>query len=250
MFDQSHRQLSRNALIVCLASVAVIAALTYLTPRAVASVPQLDPLTYTGVITNNGVAFAGDRDIKLSVCDQPSGGTCQCQTGSALVPVDSNGRFKILLPATCVAALRAAQEPYIDVLVSAASIGRVKVGAVPYAIESVHSANSDTVALVDFAGGPPATPALKTRTFTIDNAMAPHPATPVILNWGYGSIPAAVTILGVKVVSGLRDGCEVTFAVNQVHASASPRIIVTINGGASPACSDVGVLTFSYVYLE
>jgi hypothetical protein len=119
--------------------VAVAVVGSYFLGRARADVPATNPMTFSGIITNGGVAFSGDRDITLSVCDASTAGSCQCLTGPGLVAVDANGRFRVPLPPTCVSALAAVSEPYLEVRVSGVPLGRTKVGSVPFAQEAARA---------------------------------------------------------------------------------------------------------------
>jgi hypothetical protein len=91
---------------------------------------------------------------------------------------------------------------------------------------------------------------LYTGPFTMNNAGATWSATnPGTLSWGYGLIPAGVTIIGMEINSGLMDGCEIDLYVDTVHASQSPRILGTIVGFSNNKCADVGTLAGTYSYL-
>lgn len=106
--------------------------------RALASgIPASNALVYSGTLEDgNGVPLSGARTIELRLWNAPTGGTTPlCTTLGQQVTLD-NGRFSLALPETCTAQIKANPETYVEVLDGTNSLGRSKVGAVPYAVEA------------------------------------------------------------------------------------------------------------------
>lgn len=115
----------------------IIAAVGYKAGRARADgVPAMNPLFYSGLLEDGGRPVEGARDITLRLWDAAGGGTIACpETTSTATPV-LGGRFRIALDPACVAAIQRNPELWTEVVVGGTSLGRSKVGAVPYAIEA------------------------------------------------------------------------------------------------------------------
>ena len=113
-----------------------------------AGVPATAPLTYSGVLTDmNGTPLTGTKNILLQLYSVASAGTALC--GSAPTSLTLvGGAFQVALADNCTAIVHSNSDLWVDVLVDGASIGRSKLGAVPYAIEADHavSATSATTA--------------------------------------------------------------------------------------------------------
>src|ERR1041384_6282172 len=110
-------------------------AVGYWTSRArAAGVPATAPLTYSGVLTDmDGTPLTGTKNILLQLYATATGGTALCgssPTATALV----GGAFQVALADNCTGIVHANPDLFIDVLIDGASIGRTKLGAVPYAI--------------------------------------------------------------------------------------------------------------------
>jgi len=155
----------RSILATVVLSVSALAfASGYLISRArAAGAPQMSPLTYSGVLTDtSGVALTGSKNVLLQIYSVATAGTTLC--GSAPVAVTLvGGAFSVPLGDACTAVVRANPDLWIDVLIDGASVGRTKLGAVPYSIESDHAVtatratNADIAATANAAGGTLAT---------------------------------------------------------------------------------------------
>ncbi len=121
----------------------IIAAVGYKVGRARADgVPAMNPLFYSGLLEDGGRPVEGARDITLRLWDAAGGGTIACpETTSMATPV-LGGRFRIALDPACVAAIQRNRELWSEVVVGGTSLGRSKVGAVPYAIEAARAAGA------------------------------------------------------------------------------------------------------------
>jgi len=114
-----------------------------------AGVPATAPLTYSGVMTDmNGTPLTGTKNVLLQLYAAASGGSALC--GSAATPVTlAGGAFQVALGDDCTAVVHMRPDLYVDVLVDGASVGRTKLGAVPYALEADTAQNAAAAA----AGG-------------------------------------------------------------------------------------------------
>jgi len=123
----------------------------YLAARARAAIPALETLTYSGVLTDTaGVPLNGARNIQVQVWDQATDGNVKCMAGpTALTLV--NGAFKVALPAACTTAVQSTPDLFIEVIANGESLGRARLGAVPYAIEASHAVDANHAVAADSA---------------------------------------------------------------------------------------------------
>lgn len=108
--------------------------------------PATQPLSYTGTIEESGVLVTGTRDFMIRVWSDVASTESKfvvCTTVAAGVPV-SSGRFRVPLDDSCTAAIHQNPELWIDIIVGSTSLGRRKIGAVPYALEAQNAAHADT----------------------------------------------------------------------------------------------------------
>jgi len=103
-------------------------------------VPATGALTYAGALQDaNGQPLTGTRNLQVNFWNAATGGTTPaCQTASAAIALEA-GRFAIALPDTCTAAVRAKADVWSEVMLDGTSLGRAKLGAVPYAIEAMRA---------------------------------------------------------------------------------------------------------------
>jgi hypothetical protein len=73
----------------------------------------------------------------------PTGGTALCDTAvpAPTFTLDNSGRFSTQLDDTCIGANAGA---FVEILLDGNTLGRTKLGAVPYAIEANHAVSADT----------------------------------------------------------------------------------------------------------
>jgi hypothetical protein len=109
----------------------------YAVRGARAEIPTTDALTYAGVLENiDGTPIAAaSKNVAVQLWDAQSGGTKLCERDSLPTPL-TMGHFEVTMPGDCPPKLQAGKPAYVDVLVDGASIGRTKIGAVPYALEA------------------------------------------------------------------------------------------------------------------
>jgi hypothetical protein len=126
-----------------LVGVSVLAALLagtaggYRLARAM-GVPSTKPLYYSGTIEEAGSLVDGMRDFTLYVwsdATNTNGTYLKCTTIAAGVTV-THGRFRIALDDSCTQPVHDVPDLWIEPLVGNASLGRRKIGAVPYALEA------------------------------------------------------------------------------------------------------------------
>jgi hypothetical protein len=99
-------------------------------------VPAQQPLVYAGTLTDtDGKLLTGKKNFQLQLWDAASGGAVRCATDSTPLELAA-GRFQITLPDTCTAAVRDSADLWCEILVDGASFGRLKLGAVAYALEA------------------------------------------------------------------------------------------------------------------
>jgi formylglycine-generating enzyme required for sulfatase activity len=115
---------------------AVGVGVTYWSRQAAAEgVPTSEPLWFSGTLADGGAPVDGARDVTIRMFDADTGGAEVCAT-EALGARVAAGRFRIALAAGCVAAVHANAELWVQVEVGGVNLGRTKIGAVPYALET------------------------------------------------------------------------------------------------------------------
>jgi len=69
-------------------------------------------------------------------------GNIKCLVGPTALTLTA-GAFKMALPPTCTAAVQASPDLWVEVIANGESLGRTKLGAVPYALEAGHALAAD-----------------------------------------------------------------------------------------------------------
>src|SRR5512133_44958 len=109
-----------------------------------AGVPAKGALTYSGFLTQtDGSPVNGSKPVALFAYGSQSGTDPVCQVLSSPVSFTA-GWFKVQLPETCASAVHATAELWIDVQVEGVSVGRTKIGAVPYSLEAGNAIQAAT----------------------------------------------------------------------------------------------------------
>lgn len=114
-----------------------VAAVGYRVGKARADgVPMMNPLFYSGTLEDSGRPVEGTRDITIRLWDAATGGTIACPETTAMATPVQSGRFRVALGGACVMAIQRNPELWTEVVVGGTSLGRSKIGAVPYAVEA------------------------------------------------------------------------------------------------------------------
>jgi len=104
--------------------------------RATAAIPSTETLTYSGTLTDTaGAPISGSRNLQVQLWDQATDGMVKCSVGPAAINLVA-GAFKVALPAACATAVHASPDLWAEVIANGESLGRAKLGAVPYAVEA------------------------------------------------------------------------------------------------------------------
>lgn len=127
-----------------------------------AGIPDADVLTYSGYLEGaDGAPLTGKHSIAVSLWESAEATSDLCTRSMSGVELKS-GRFQVPLPGECTDAIKANPNLFIDVLVDGASLGRTKLGAVPFAVEAGHATSADAAT----AGGE-----LDARVTAIENGL-------------------------------------------------------------------------------
>ncbi len=122
----------------------VVTCLGALAVRArAAGIPDADVLTYTGYLESaEGTPLDGEHSISVQFWESLAATKDLCAASLGSVELQA-GRFQVPLPAECADAVKANPDLFVDVSIDGASLGRTKLGAVPYAIEAAHATKAD-----------------------------------------------------------------------------------------------------------
>jgi hypothetical protein len=108
-----------------------------------------------------GAPLTGSKNIQISLYSAATAGTLLCTVGPGAITLN-NGGFQIPLPDSCTAGVHANPDAWIEVFADGASLGRTKLGVVPYALEADHAATAAVTQTVNatvggsLVGSPPA----------------------------------------------------------------------------------------------
>lgn len=125
---------------------------TLLAVRAYAAgIPATNALTYTGYLeTPDGKPVTSAVNLDVYVWSAAAAGSKVCEVSVGNVtPVA--GRFQVSLPDACTTAVKGSPNLWLELRVDGSSLGRSKLGAVPYAVEAAHATNADSAAKADSA---------------------------------------------------------------------------------------------------
>lgn len=104
-------------------------------------IPASGALLYSGTLTDaSGNPLPSPQSIGLAVYDASDGGKKVCEQSAQSVAVDAGGHFQVSMPDACTTAVQAQPELWVEVSVAGSSLGRSKIGAVPYAVSAGDSA--------------------------------------------------------------------------------------------------------------
>jgi hypothetical protein len=132
--------------LICVVGLSAVS-LAYFAGRArAAGIPATTPMTYSGVLTDMaGTPLTGSKNIQIQFWDAATAGNSTCMVGPASQMLNA-GAFQVALPDTCTAAVHGSPDQWVEVFVDGASLGRTKLGAVPYAVEADKAKSAATAA--------------------------------------------------------------------------------------------------------
>jgi hypothetical protein len=116
-----------------------------------AGIPAANALTYTGYIeTPDGKPVTTPVNLTVHVWNMATAGAKVCEIAvENVTPVA--GRFQVALPDSCATAAKASPDLWLELVVDGSSLGRTKLGVVPYALEAGHATNADNATKADSA---------------------------------------------------------------------------------------------------
>jgi hypothetical protein len=123
-------------------------------------IPAAGALVYSGLLQDaSGAPLSGTQYVEVKFWNHATAGAAVnllCDTGTPGLAPLTNGQFSIPLPDKCTTQVSANSGIWAEVLVgskpdAAASLGRAKLGAVPFAVEANHAARADTSTTADSA---------------------------------------------------------------------------------------------------
>lgn len=144
--------MSQRTRIVALGAILTVALCIELGRAAAEGVPTMEPLAYSGTLEESGVLVNGTRSIGVTVWRDPTslaGSMIACTTPPRATTI-VEGRFRVALDDTCVAAFANDADLWVQVEVGGMPLPRTHVGAVPYALEAMNGVPSGTI--LPFAG--------------------------------------------------------------------------------------------------
>src|SRR4051812_7123921 len=108
--------------------------------------PRDKPMFYAGTLSVEGAPANGPHAISLSLHEAAEGGSALCSSQTPAADV-MHGHFRVELSDACVATLRAKPDTFMEVSFTGDddvthTLTRVKVGAVPYALEADHAVSA------------------------------------------------------------------------------------------------------------
>jgi len=138
------KTLRRHRLIVAIAALGLTAAILagvvggYLAGIARATgIPTTNPLYYSGMLADTAgkPLSTSPQTIGVDLYDAQTAGNKKCSTAPVSTTL-TQGRFRVALDSTCVAAVQDNSDLWVEVTVGGTSMARTKIGAVPYAVEA------------------------------------------------------------------------------------------------------------------
>jgi microcystin-dependent protein len=107
-------------------------------------IPSRQPFYYSGQLSEGGAPITGSRKLTINLwadADARDGERPLCATRADVTLAD-DGRFRVPLADGCKAEVQSHADTYVEVVVDGASLGRSKVGAVPYAAEAERASSA------------------------------------------------------------------------------------------------------------
>lgn len=121
---------------------AAVASVVAVKARA-AGIPSPNAMIYTGYLeTPEGEPMTEEVNVALNLWDDMDEGEAACEVAAVTV-TPQGGRFQIQLSEACTEAVSANPNLWLEPIVNGKSLGRSKLGAVPYSVEANHAAAAD-----------------------------------------------------------------------------------------------------------
>lgn len=118
-------------------------------------IPVSDALTYTGTLEDaTGKPLTGEHYIELKLWHDANSDAepADCASKSEKKTLIS-GHFSVLLSAACRDTFARHSDVYVELIIDGATLGRAKLGAVPYAVEADHAVLADNARSAESATG-------------------------------------------------------------------------------------------------
>jgi len=111
-----------------------------------AGIPTPNTMTFAGTLTDGaGAPLTGRRYVEGHLWNQAADGASLCTFGQSAVDL-VGGAFRLTLTPDCVEAIHLNSNVWAEISVDGVPLGRVKIGAVPFAVESDHAISADKAA--------------------------------------------------------------------------------------------------------
>jgi hypothetical protein len=136
-----------------MAAVAAVVVVGSLQRAPASGIPTTTPLFYAGTLEERGAPVTESRAFTLILWDSPTeieAANRKCTTGPVTTEITA-GRFRIALDGSCTDAVAASPDLFVEVIVGATSLGRKKLGAVPYAVEARGAVTAQTAQVAQVA---------------------------------------------------------------------------------------------------
>jgi len=112
-------------------------------------VPASKPMVYSGILTDAaGVPISGSKNVQIAISNMD--GSQKCGTDPSPKTLNG-GAFSVELPDACTTLVHQIPDLWIEVFVDGTSLGKTKMGAVPYAVEADHAASATKASAADTA---------------------------------------------------------------------------------------------------
>lgn len=155
-------------------------------------IPEEPTLYYAGVLEESGELVDGPRDIRLVLWDDAFNGEPErrrCRVVPDGETQVQRGRFRIALndDGNCTDAVRNHSELWVEVIVEGESLGRSRLGAVPYAVEAESAENGvPPGTIVAYGGETPPPGWLLCDGRDLASTEYPQLFTAIRTSWGTG----------------------------------------------------------------
>lgn len=234
--------------------IATASATLFVVRARAAGIPDAEVLTYTGYLEDgNGAPLIGDHSIAVRFWEADTGGDAICSAELATAELVS-GRFQVPLPATCAEAVQANPNLFVDVAVDGASLGRTKLGAVPYALEAGHATAADVASAAAGDLQSALDDAAATSEYVADR-LGPNPAAAVDSRWGILHAAAVGACMALAPAAGgnptgvyIQEAGKTCTEQCAAKATGTCRANVAVSGVTNTRGTPGGLIGQNYLY--